>query len=90
MKHLQKFNEKTFYTVQYAEQELNIDDIKDGEWSIADQLNPKIAQLDNFLHELKDRLNSKGSKIYKEEADKIEQMFKTLYTEVSSESDFEY
>ncbi len=78
MKYLQTFNERTFYTIKYDNQELSIDDIKRGEWSLTDHLNPKLDKLILALGDMKARVNTKGTKVYKDEADKIDQMCQIL------------
>lgn len=85
MKHLQSFNERKFYTIKNNNQELTINDIKNGEWSLTDHLNPKIDSLINSLNDIKNRSNIKGAKVYTDEADKIDQMYKILHSEIIDE-----
>lgn len=87
MKHLQSFNEKKFFTVKYSDHELSIDDLQNGEWSITDYLNPKIDKIINILTDVKSRVNNKGSKIYSDEVDKIDQMYHILNYSDDTKSD---
>ena len=78
MKYLQTFNERKFYTIKYDNHDLTIDDIKRGEWSLKDHLDPKIAIMSNFLSDIRYRVNTKGSRVYSDEVDKIDQMYQIM------------
>ncbi len=89
MKYLQTFNERKFYTVKYDNQELSIDDIQNGEWSLTDHLNPKLDKLIMALGDMKARVNTHGSRVYKDEALKIDQMCQILDATVIEEAPIE-
>jgi hypothetical protein len=89
MKYLQTFNERKFYTIKYDNQELSIDDINNGEWSLTDHLNPKIDKLIMALGDMKARVNTHGSKVYKDEAKKIDLMSQILDSDVAESAPIE-
>jgi hypothetical protein len=78
MKHLQFFNERKFYTIKYNDNELSIDDLQNGQWSITDHLNPKIDKIFVALTAIKTNINVKGARVYSDDAEKIDLMYDIL------------